>query len=366
MNKCKNCGQEFEGNFCPVCGTKAGEEGREEQKIKTVGNAGGWNIYTLTEFLPAVLIALFSVMTFLFFLAPVATAFDEGFGSLYSFDNLFLTEIPGLKGSMIASIVFAAVGVVFSIAAVLVSIRRYYRTVKLSKKLNLSVNKAVSYIGSAIIYSAILILGCVIMGQITSFDDGTGLLGVGACPILMIVFPLLFALLCAGAEIARIIIAKKHPDLKQAEIAREEEYLSLFDRYVKGLEAPVKPGLNETFAQIKEEKGWDEETAEVKFRGMGRNSTVAACGLFGFFVFYLVGACLTLMSLENKLQGIANIVGCAVVIIVSVCLLFTKKARYFISMEIYRRRLKKFEAGKNYTGLRAFEKWINVLYLNAV
>ncbi len=284
MHKCLNCNTEFEGKFCPECGTQWQEEKTCPQCGTTLaGNAKfctecGYSFLQRTEssapqtmqqttenavnsdaaesnaktakvhfftekrkslifkilgYVPAALIVLFSLLLFAFYAAPVAVAvlggetlFGEDLGN-ESLGNVYqmvgYSEIPSLQGGMIALIVCAVLSLAFGVA-IAVSVfhpKLNLRQITLFQKIRLKLTDLFTYCGY-LFYFTYLIVGCVVIGQVNAADEGTGTFAAGACPILLIVFTILFALLSAGAISGRFFITKKNPTYAEKEREKTE------------------------------------------------------------------------------------------------------------------------------------------------
>ncbi len=250
-HKCFRCGTEFEGNFCPECGTKW-EEGKTCPQCGAAlpGNAkfcnecgysflkpapssqvpagsapttparasrpaspqksgkGLLTLYTVSRFLPAVLLAVFSVLLFLLCLAPAAvmpggelfgeTIPSESLGSVY--EMLSGEIVPSLKGCCVSLIVFASLMVAVS-AGVL-----FYRE-----------KRAVAcyVLGYAFLF-AVFIVSCAMFVIIGKEDEGMGMLAAGSAPILILVFSLLFGLLAAAALGIQLYAKKSRPEILES------------------------------------------------------------------------------------------------------------------------------------------------------
>lgn len=257
MNRCPNCGTEFEGKFCPECGTAWQEE-------KTCPNCGatlrgsakfcnecGYSFgqsapaqpkavpvkaakdpsltqerkrffFGMLAYVPAALFALFSALLFAFYAAPVAVALlGKGMGSA-SLGNVYqmidYSEIPSLQNGMIALIIFGILALANGVITIvsLLHPKLKLRQFSLFKKLSIGVSELLTYCGYAF-YFIYFIVGCVAIGKINAADEGMGVFAAGACPILLIVFAILFALFSAGATATRFLIAKSNPAFAKEE-----------------------------------------------------------------------------------------------------------------------------------------------------
>ena len=255
--KCTGCGREFEGNFCPNCGKKAQEtcpvcgkvRGQEENFCTNCGhdfdgppapapaaqagtdgrkeNAAS-TLYRLLRYAPAALFALFALLLFAFFAAPVAVMPgggmpgeripSESYGNVYS----MMKDFPSLSGSMAALIVFAVLSLLLAGAMIVQyalpvcrerSLTAFGKTVPAEALLD----------GAAYLFFFLFFLiGCIVCGQIGTEDGGMGLAVAGACPVLLIVFSLLFLLLAAGAPAARRLLRRKVPAAARASQQEQE------------------------------------------------------------------------------------------------------------------------------------------------
>lgn len=362
--KCKNCGAEFEGNFCPNCGESAGytcAPSKEAGYGKFASAAP--KIYAALGLAPSTLLLLFAALTFLFFLAPVASVEGESLGNVYSLNGGILAEIPEAKGALIFMIVFAAIALTYAAAAAVLSLSRYrFALCKLFGKVDLPLRDVAVLAGGAVVYLVDFIIGCVIAGKV-----GGELLG--ACAVLMIVFSFLFAILCAGAEVAKFFTAKKFPACKEKEEsqrreyaeareAQKREYSEALKQYIALLEAPAKPELGVKLREKMQKKGWSGEKASSKYLAAARRRISAACILtFIGFAYLLLTAAGTQMR-GGPILVIAVIFFILCVLISLLLVFMSQTVRYYFSMKKFNRRNKKYEAGENYKGRKAFEKWL--------
>lgn len=258
MPKCKNCGTEFEGKFCPQCGTeygknkvcpKCGGECADGAKFCPLcgyafdGNAKSQpttkikepkvfdvkttkifdKIHVIIAFLPVVCFMLFSIVLFFLFFAPAAIVPDilgvgetENLGNMYAAFAGGLEEIP-IRGSALAIVFFAMLAIPIAFLYVL-----GYRNdaigekrIVLMKLYKVPVN-AILEIATWVIYFVLMIISSVIIGTISAFDGGAGLVAAGACPITVLVFSILLLVLSVGCRLFdNLVIIKNFPQFKE-------------------------------------------------------------------------------------------------------------------------------------------------------
>ncbi len=236
MNKCKKCGTEFEGKFCPECGEKWQEQPRDEKICPHCGSpvnvsakfcpecgyslagekspaADGqkpvekpaearlapqpvtaypsnalYTVFRVVKYLPTLLFLLMSVLAFAFLAAPVTKITSAGqflgvidFGNAYQAVSLSgANGIEKLRDPAIAFLVFAALGLAFAFVCAL-----------LARKKKESAPLA---FGALAFYLVYLIIGSVMIANTAALDEGLGVLGAGACPVCFLVFSIVFAL----------------------------------------------------------------------------------------------------------------------------------------------------------------------------
>lgn len=257
MVKCEICGTEFEGNFCPECGTKY-------ESIKTCPKCGfeakvnqkfccncGYSFYeqkekdikeekikdeqikeeNITEerianidkkdkkdkkdkstfdsvkllslflkFTPIVLFGLFSMLLWVFFACPVATLLGESAGNIYQL--MGGSEIVDPIKSFIALIVFGALSVIMFGSLIFVVLKLNKKYLRINKHI-VSLSNLMMYI-SQIVYLIFFIAGIVIHVKVSK--EG---LTAGSCSILLIVFSILFSVISLGCFIGTVVLNKK-------------------------------------------------------------------------------------------------------------------------------------------------------------
>ena len=276
MNKCKSCKTEFEGKFCPNCGEKfeggkkcpncgaavgenakfcneCGESLQEKSEksetqsekpakkeapktndtLKTKGLSveATQKVYTYLKYAPFAALALFAILLFGLFAAPVLEmSLGEGLsninlGSVYDVQDFALSEFSELTGSLIALIVMLVIAVVFAtIYGLSVFLKKLkYKNFKTGQK-NVFLPEILTYVSFAI-YLIVVAISIAIIATIAVLDEGTGLLATGPGPIMMIVFSAIFALTSGGALIARVVMAKKYPESAGLENQKIKDYL---------------------------------------------------------------------------------------------------------------------------------------------
>ncbi len=282
MKKCFNCGKEFEGKFCPECGTKweekicpncgtklndlvkycnecgcfLGDNQVKPQKSKNnlenkTSNLNIGLIYSILRYVPVILSGIFSLLIFAFYAAPVAEVImGEGLpnislGNVYQMYSGLLSEIPEIEWAMITLVIVAIVTIIFA----LISSITVFSTKIRNKEIRFGKNVQPIFIFleymSFIFYAIFLAFGIIIICEISSIDEGMGIFKAGSCPILLIVFSLLFALLSISSFIVRHFLAKKYPELVKNEankiILYRENEKARRDKFYETHQEPIMP-----------------------------------------------------------------------------------------------------------------------------
>ena len=220
MHTCFRCGTEFEGNYCPECGTRWQEEktcpscgatlgggtkycshcgysfqqSAAEQPAKAVHRTvNSDKLYLFLHLLPAILLGLFSLLLFAFLAAPALQASVSGLGSASDNGYQIISDpiASDLHGCYIAFAVIGCIAIIFS----------SFMLITLHKNLAVKLHPVLSV--GLTFYLIFLIIASVAISKANNLDGGLGVFSAGACPILILVFSLLFALGTVGAMIGK-------------------------------------------------------------------------------------------------------------------------------------------------------------------
>ncbi len=253
MNKCPKCGLEFEGNFCPNCGEKfeqekscpkcgtrlsgsarfcnecgysfTGEQATTKNSYKPENQTE--KIYGILKIVPTAIFALFTVLLFIFAATPVAELIlgmgfpNESLGNVYTMTSGVLLDIPKAQTALTAFIVAMIISAVFTCVMCAVSVLPKYKY-KLIKGIKLP--KLLTYVTWAI-YLLILVFGIAIAAEIIAADEGMDLIAVGAFPILLIIFSVVFAAISAGSVFYAKTLLAKNPEFADEENQKMQAYI---------------------------------------------------------------------------------------------------------------------------------------------
>jgi len=327
MYTCKHCGTEFNGKFCPECGARneavcpnCNAELAENAKFcpecgfalkdaapaavkrpSAEGKEGIFKkLYKYSSFVPAALFALFSVLLLAFYAAPLAVAImgdgfpDESLGNVYSLYCGYLAEAPAVSGTVSALIILFIFGFLCAALAVCAKFLPAfkYKQFKLFGK-TVSLNNLLTAVGW-FFYLVFFVFGIVIAAMIAAADEGMGIIGAGVCPVLLIVFSLIFALLSAGTFVARMLIAKKLPEFAEEE---QGEFQAKRAEYISVCEERAAAKTAEEFTELSEPEEVEKPELyyrAVKFAGF-RRAMCVGCIFFSlaFLAMYLFPALLS-------------------------------------------------------------------------
>lgn len=237
MNRCENCGTEFEGKFCPECGARwgsaschsCGAEVKAETKFcpecgEPIKEAEGHALrksepttadrrhilFQVVSWLPPVLLALMSALCFAFFAAPVIVRNgllgSEQLNVYDVLDNMLLgnmTLSTDLSLIFVAFVFFAALGLLLGFVVICYR----FKGIK---------NKAVIFV-EIFIYLSLMIISIVTILKVKQFDNefsgGLGVITAGSCPTLIIVCSVLFLTVSVAAAAMRVNILKRNPSI---------------------------------------------------------------------------------------------------------------------------------------------------------
>lgn len=251
MNKCTNCGTEFDGNFCPECGQKRegeitcpqcgnkvannanfclmcghriaqqpehGNEVKTKQKDKSLDTAAlAARVFGLLRYVPMALTLLFAVLLPLLYIAPIVQA-DQMMGAAESINVYSLDE--DFYGVSVAYLVFMCIAILLSAVLLYLHINKEKRQkyIRLFGKVRISVGELAALFAVVLVYLPCLIISAVAMGKAAELNEllGGGLADVifaGAAPKAVLSFAVIFTVFSIGAVIARIFIGKAYPEL---------------------------------------------------------------------------------------------------------------------------------------------------------
>ena len=264
MHKCFRCGTLFEGKFCPECGTPRQEE-------KTCPNCGatlagsakfcnecGYSFlpasaaepqpsaqaappkeraplfsprallltHKILRIVPAALFALMAALVFAFLAAPVLEMNLLGLGGkLNAYRAINEPDTEFLRASIIALIVFAALSLP---AGAILCVRAFrYRSAK---------GNRADFVPLPV-YLAFLVIASIMISGIKKLDGGMGAVTVGACPVLILVFAIVFALFSATAVVLDFVIVRRSDELN-AQLMEENRRRA---ELIANLTPPVPP-----------------------------------------------------------------------------------------------------------------------------
>ena len=182
MNKCFKCGTEFEGNFCPNCGTKHNASKNSMQKIGK-----------LLNLLPIALFLLFSALNWVFMACKVASL-GISWGNVYVMVNDY-----EFHSSATALVVFSVLSCAVAIAFLLAHGLRKRKT------------EFIVCIISYVMYFCVMVSAATLLGAVNK--DG---LQAESATKLLISFSVIFAALAVGAIVGNSLLTKRNPKYAQA------------------------------------------------------------------------------------------------------------------------------------------------------
>lgn len=250
MNKCTNCGTEFDGNFCPQCGQKrAGEITCPQCGSKLASDANfcvmcGHKIKSTVDvnpvikerkrkstddiefakwlngilrYVPMALAVLFSVLLPLLYIAPIAEA-SELMGAAEKINVYSLDE--DFYGLSISFLVFMCIALLLAVVLLYLHINKDKRNkyITLFGKVRITVGELAALLAVVFVYLPCLIISAVAMGHAAELNEllGGGLMdavSAGSAPKAVLSFAVIFTVFAICAVVARILICKANPEL---------------------------------------------------------------------------------------------------------------------------------------------------------
>lgn len=228
-NQCPKCGAqcEAEAKFCTVCGysfsgktaagsTEAKPAAPKPAEHKNTNQNSAARLHTALSVLPAALLGLFTVLSLIFFALPtgVAVSFlgSESCGSVYQIFGGYAT-ILDIRGCTIAAIIFGVCGVPVTLFAALFTFSRLHAGERMRCSAYVRNFKSIALGLGYGIYIAFIVISSVIIGTVSKSSNLLMQVDMGACPILLLVFSITFAVLSAACSIADYILKKNHTEL---------------------------------------------------------------------------------------------------------------------------------------------------------
>ncbi|MCM1533257.1 MAG: zinc ribbon domain-containing protein [Corallococcus sp.] len=231
MNKCFKCGNEFEGAFCPQCGTKyvkekvcpdchatvdgnvkfcnycgyafdSEEKSAVKKKTRSYVSSADmpdfWNI--MSKVLPKLSIfifALFSLLTWAFFAAPFANFFGISLGNVYTTINGTIDDYLPIAQSSLA---FAVIGVAYAVVAIVLIFAPATSHVKAGKA---TLTQILSACG-CLLYIPFIVLGGETMAKTKEIGaESEAFAGV------IIAFSVVFLVFSLAAVISDVVLTRK-------------------------------------------------------------------------------------------------------------------------------------------------------------
>ena len=269
MRECKECGKQYEGNFCPYCGAKWTEEAPTERVCPDCGEtvAAGMRFCancgfdfskkksseevraekrmqaamlrtaSFMEAIPAmlrignaVLSAIFAVLLWILFALPVTSVLGQNIGNLYQFmsGTTVLGELLGAINALIWVVLLAFVATCYALYAL-------YASVAERKEEKAYIKHCVLNLVFLVFPVFFLAVGCIVRSKVTGFG-----LTAGPCAVSLIVCSAVFlAVLLALCIPAFILTAKAKAPLTPEERAEKEARKAALIAKAKRIAKPV-------------------------------------------------------------------------------------------------------------------------------
>lgn len=271
MHTCLKCGNAFEGNFCPECGAPKPKDpicsacgAKLDEPVKFCPNCGAslaetptapalprdtqtprptapilapaakFKIFSVMGLIPPFLLLLFGGLLFAFLAAPIFEVHSILFGiggTINGYELLQITESDFATLYALTVAVFTLGAITILCALLLFGFSIFFPKPKYDFK-NFAIYAA---------YLAALILGIYFTAYIKQEDGGYNVLTVGACPTLLIVFSVIFAVLSCVSQAVRMLIVSQFGGFESFYEARREFANELCMKYHLSEEPAMPP-----------------------------------------------------------------------------------------------------------------------------
>lgn len=181
-------------------------------------------ISALAKYLPALLFVLYPLLLFFLYFAPVAVfrfSYASNADTAFNVYQILEEDVFGnLRDCMTALIVFAVIAFIVSLVRLAFLENPFFGFTEAFPQKLLEKLRLVFQFIPCLFYLLFVIIVCVIYARIGSLNEKLGLSALGGkngifagvCPMLVLVFTILFALIYAAAFVYESFIEKKHTE----------------------------------------------------------------------------------------------------------------------------------------------------------
>ncbi len=267
MKECRECGKQYEGNFCPYCGAKwldeqaserlcpdcgatvssdmrfcancgydfAGKKSAEEVKAEKRLQAALLRTANFMEAIPsmlrignAVFAAIFSVLLWVLFALPVTTLFEESMGNLYQF-----MSGTTVLGELLEPMSIIALVMLLALVAVIYALVALYACISDRKKEEAHTKHCVYNLVFLAFYILFFVVGCVVRATVSDYG-----LTPGACANALMICSAVFLGLSLALSIVSFVLTAKAkapltPEEKVAKDAKKAALVAKAKRFTK-------------------------------------------------------------------------------------------------------------------------------------